>query len=553
VIFSTLNPKYSQKDLEIIKKRYATRTDVLSAPDIIQVKADDMLKHYVINILPNGHKAQVVTVNRLAARRYVRAFQKSLSNLLEKIANFNTNQYTEEQFELLDDETKFLVTAKDHEEVLKRLEFTAIISGRHNDPIKQLEPDIDEYTDPDKQDERIERFKKPLISSDPQKQDGLAFIIVKSMLLTGFDAPNEQILYLDRKMKGHELLQTISRVNRKKAGKSVGFVVDYAGVDPKEALDMYEGVDVQNSVKSIEQELPILKVSHAETIKIFEENNLKISDSIRCIELLNDKKIRAQFHNKFKKFHEMMSSVLPRPEALPYVEDMKQLGKISKRAARLYRDKILNLNSAGYKVRKLIDQHITASGVDLKVPPISITDPNFESMVSKLQSNRTKALEMEHAARSHISKHYPEDPIFYQKMSERLKSILESIKDEWDLIEALQKVVKDTKSGRQKDQSGLDPQIEAPFLDLIIEGTGTKPKPEDIKNLANHTLEIIKIIRNDIKLKDFWITPQLQSELESKLVTYLDNNEVIPFEKLDNTARNLVNLSEQLHQKLVSL
>ena len=552
-IFITLNLKYSQKDLEIIKKKYVTRTAVLASTEIIQVKANDMLRHYIINILPSGHKAQVVTVNRLAAVRYVKAFQRALENLLKKLEDFQSDKYSGGQFELLDDETKFMITAKDHEDVLKRLDFTAIISARHNDPDKQFEPDIDNYTDPDKQDERIERFKKPLISDDPQKQDGLAFIIVKSMLLTGFDAPNEQILYLDRTMKNHELLQTISRVNRKKIGKSVGYVVDYAGVDPKEALDAYEEVDVKGSVKSIEQELPILKTTHAEVMKIFEENDLKIKqDETKCVHLLNDKKIRAHFHNKFKKFHEMMDSILPRPEASLYLYDLKQLGKISKRASRLYRDKVLNLISAGYKVRKLIDQHITASGVDPKVSPISITDPNFESMVTKLESKRTRALEMEHATRAHTSKHYNEDPVFFQKISEKLEQILKSIKDEWDLIEALRRLTLEAKEGRKKDQTGLDPKIEAPFLDLIIEGQETQPDPKKIKELAKYTLEMIQIIKDDLRLKDFWITPQLISELESKVVTYLDKHDLVPFEKLDPTAESIVKLSEVLNQKLVS-
>src|SRR4051812_43210738 len=72
--------------------------------------------------------------------------------------------------------------------------------------------------------------KMPLVSDDPEKQHGLAFLCVKSMLLTGFDAPVEQVLYLDRPMKGAELLQAIARVNRTYPGKGCGLVVDYCGV-----------------------------------------------------------------------------------------------------------------------------------------------------------------------------------------------------------------------------------------------------------------------------------------------------------------------------------
>ena len=73
-----------------------------------------------------------------------------------------------------------------------------------------------------KQDVRIARFKKPLFHEDPDKRDPLAFLIVKSMLLTGFDAPIEGVMYLDRPIREHELLQAIARVNRTYAKKKCG-------------------------------------------------------------------------------------------------------------------------------------------------------------------------------------------------------------------------------------------------------------------------------------------------------------------------------------------
>ena len=131
--------------------------------------------------------------------------------------------------------------------------------------------------------------------------------------------------------------------------------------------------------------------------------------------------------------------------------------------------------------------------------------------------------------------------------------ILKTIKNEWDLLEALHELVNQSRGGRKKDHSGLDPIIESPFLDLVIEGKGnTIPGSDEILVLSKHTLEIIQIIKNDLKLKDFWINPQLHSELMSKIVTYLDKNEIIPFENLESTAKKLIDLSETLHMRLTS-
>jgi len=75
----------------------------------------------------------------------------------------------------------------------------------------------------------------------------LTVIIVKSMLLVGFDAPLEQVMYLDRFMQGHELLQAIARVNRRYTGKTRGLVVDYFGVGDRltEALAVYSQQDIK--------------------------------------------------------------------------------------------------------------------------------------------------------------------------------------------------------------------------------------------------------------------------------------------------------------------
>src|SRR5690606_37508116 len=98
---------------------------------------------------------------------------------------------SDEELQREDEVTQFLVGATIHLDTIRRLEFAAIVSHNHNDP-----PSWREWTDKARQDAIIARFKKPLCHDNPAKQDGLAFLCVKSMLTTGFDAPVEQVLYL---------------------------------------------------------------------------------------------------------------------------------------------------------------------------------------------------------------------------------------------------------------------------------------------------------------------------------------------------------------------
>ena len=149
-----------------IKKKFGTSQAILEAPQRIRRVCIDILKHYREHIQPNGFKAMIVTSSRNAA-----------------------------------------ITYKEQLDELESPETAVIISGDHNDDKKFWE-----YTDGTKHKKQIEDFKKPL--GRGQKQSNLSFLVVKDMLLTGFDAPIAQVMYLDRKLSDHTLLQAIARVNR---------------------------------------------------------------------------------------------------------------------------------------------------------------------------------------------------------------------------------------------------------------------------------------------------------------------------------------------------
>jgi type I restriction enzyme R subunit len=117
--------------------------------------------------------------------------------------------------------------------------------------------------------------------------------------------------------------------------------------------------------------------------------------------------------------------------------DAKLLGFINKVAANLYRDPALNLLGVAEKVKALIDAHVTARDVTLKIPPAAITDANFEELVNRHLSARNRAAEMQNAARYHISSFSALNPAYARKMSERLEEILKQFKDDWDALEEL--------------------------------------------------------------------------------------------------------------------
>jgi type I restriction enzyme R subunit len=458
----------------------------------------------------------------------------------------------EDELARQDAATQFLVRAHPHLPRLRQLEFAAVVSGGHND-----NPQWKTWTDKTKTKQRITDFKKPFVDPAqpaPGKQSNLAFLCVKSMLLTGFDAPFEQVLYLDRVMRGHELLQAIARVNRTGPEKHCGYVVDYVGVARHltEALAVYSAEDVQGAMTSIVDELPVLSDRHRRVLAVFHDRGIAdISQVDDCVALLRDEKIRAEFVVKFKRFLESLNVVMPRPEGLPYTRDAKILGFINQAAANMYRDSQLNIAGVGHKVRRLIDDHVQANGIDPKVPPISIMDADFEQVVATHVSSRAKASEMEHAARHHISVHFNSDPVYYKKLSRRLEEILQQFHDDWDdLATALQPLIREIRQGRPEEEVGLDPTLRA-FRDVLAEEVpgDSARSPEE---LAEVTAEMLTQIGKKIRRVDFWRNTHAQTELRSSLVLYLDDNDLVELDRQEAVADQLVEMAKHHHQRLTT-
>ncbi|MEG4025365.1 HsdR family type I site-specific deoxyribonuclease [Microcoleus sp. S13C4] len=525
-----------------IKAKYATKTQVCDARELIKAKAKDMLRHYCDRILPGGFKAQVVASTRLATVRYQEAFleaQRELVQQLETRAPILPTFDTETLENLEDAETRFLAQALPHLETIRRLEFAAVISADKDD-----DPNWKKWTDKSQQEINIAKFK------DPLAKNSLAILIVKSMLLTGFDAPLEQVLYLDRGMKEYELLQAIARVNRVHDDtKEYGLVVDYYGVNLAEALAIYEKVDTEAAWFDIREELPSLRDKHHRLINLFSQSGCTIDDLDDCVDVLRDDRLRVEFNNYLKDFLDTLDTILPRTEArYPYnfVKDAQKLGLIKKSVADLYRDEKLNIVSAKEKVRALIDQYIESQGIDPKVPPIDIMSLDFKTHVQRHRSIKAQAAEMEFAARHHIDIHYDEDPVYYKNLSDKLEEILASFAENWqEKVEALRKYIEEIQTGRQTDETGLDPKTQLPFLNILGEHSD-----KNLTELATLTVEIVNHIRQELRRVN-WDRPVVQEDLRKWIAGYLDDKDAVNYEQLESVADKLVQLARKNRSRLI--
>ena len=453
-VFERVFAERNENERAAIKNKYATIEAVAGAPKRIERMCLDLIDHFEKYIHPNGFKAQVVACTRDAAVTYV--------------------------------------------ETLERLgapDVALIMSGTHQD-VERL---VKYHTSKEQKRALIERFKN--------ENDPLKILVVCDMLLTGFDAPVEQVMYLDSPLREHTLLQAIARVNRTAEGKDYGLVVDYWGIsqDLQDALAIFEPKDVQGALLAKADDLPRLEHRHREVMRFFVK--VERDDLEACLRVLEPEDRRAEFDSAFKKFSQSMDMVLPDPAALEYQDDLKWLGKLRAVARARFRDEEMNLTGCGAKVKRLIEEHVLSEGVVQLIEPVSIFSERFDEEVAKLASPDARASEMEHAIRHEINVRLAEDPVFYQRLSQRLQEIIEDRRlrrmQAIETIKHLQAMAEEMRSIQKKaDSLGLSPEGLA-FYNLLTDAGDDESDPAAAKQIAEQPAKYssARDDRRDLTLK----------------------------------------------------
>ena len=546
---------------EVLQRKYATTAQVLEAPELIVAKAKDILHHYISTVMPDGFKGMIVATSREACLRYYDALNTARDELVIELDQRRKDLLDRSSDSRhLDPEESFLRAAAGQVDLIRALEFAPVISGDHNDP-----PHYAEWTDKAGQEARINSFKLPL-GHEGDNRSPLSLLIVKSMLLTGFDAPWAQVLYLDRMIQEAELLQAVARVNRTAPKKTYGLVVDYYGVSSQltQALSAYAGddgeidPDVEGALRPLAAEIEKLEPQRQRVRQIFVQRGIEPAatfDAIEdCVHLLGDERLRAEFDVALRMFLTTFDTVLPRPEALRFVDDANLFGEIQIATRRRYRDTPdgdFDPLKFKEKVRRLIDEHITVLDLSQKIAPLRITDPDFRSRIKEFNSDRAKASEMEHAARHHIRERLDEDPAHYGKLSKRIDEILERLEDRWDQIALeFEEMIAEINAGRtDEDNTGLDPTTELPFHGQMAEKVASSDSDAS-EQLIAETREIVSDIRRTIKTVGFWDNPTKQDELRKTVKRKLDKSDLFDFKTLDELAVELVDLAKANQQRL---
>lgn len=484
--------EYSEEDRERIKKKYATEQAVISSQKRIKRIVLDMIKHYETHIQPNGFKAQIVAISREAAVMY--------KEMLDELSNYESK---------------------------------VIMSAGHNDK-EHLQK---HHLSKDDEKDVIARFKKPM------SEDKLCFLIVCDKLLTGFDAPIEQVMYLDKPIKEHNLLQAIARTNRTYDKKTYGLIVDYYGVSRflEQALAIFNKEDVQGALKNIDTEIPKLQSRHRSAMRFFDyisKDNLEA-----CLQVLEPEDLRNEFDTAFKRFSESMDMVMPSPKAHDYIADLKFLGKVRQAAKSRYRVDGMDISDCGEKVKQLIEEHLTAVGIDVVHEPIDILSNRFEKQINETKTPEGKAAEMEHAIRHEIRVKLEENPVYYTSLKERLEELLQRRKDrQMDIDELLaeyRSMVNDMRNAAQKGEEHGFTREQYPFYQMLEK---EMPQYDDAEDLKALTHLITDIIQQEADIVEWTTKEDVKREMRKKIKKQLRVSPC-PKEKLESLTQQLIDLA----------
>ena len=375
-----------------LRRRYANKETVAEAERRIEMIALDISDHFKKKVRPNGFKAQVVAPSRAAALRYC-----------GHLNSFGISAYP-------------IITTSPNDGP----EFAAA-RGLDQEQVTSA------FVDPE---------------GEPE------VLVVVDMLLTGFDAPVEQVLYLDRALREHGLLQAIARVNRRFAHeqdgvpteKTHGLVVDYHGVsrDLEEALSTFDWPDVQDTMRETDED-PSVVIEAAAVRAESHFGHRDLSDTWECVSVFapdahTEGNLKTDLFERFNADYRVLSRLmdrfLPDPRALDYTDRLARLTEIRAyvRAHFLRENADVDWTEIGAKVKRLVDERISAQVREL-MRPVSILDQDFDQKIASLPHDEARASIMEHAIRAQIHEGLSANPVFFEKLSEQLSRIIEDLRN----------------------------------------------------------------------------------------------------------------------------
>jgi type I restriction enzyme R subunit len=448
--FAGLTGDLSEEDQANLARKAAKMAVLVKAPDRVEKVAADMVQHYREKIEPNGFKAMIVTFDRDACVVYKAALDRLTGDpdLSEIVMTVNAGESEWKQYN----------RSKDDEERL------------------------------------LDRFRDPA--------DSFKILIVTSKLLTGFDAPICQAMYLDKPMKDHNLLQAICRVNRPYPGKSHGLIVDYLGIfdDVARALDFDEAA-VQQVISNIDKLKAEFELAIAACLAFFPDVDRTIEGYeglLAAQEALPDNDTRDAFAAEYSVLSRLWEAISPDPPFLgPYRADYRWLTQVYESVKPPSGQGKLLWHVLGAKTLDLIHEniHVDAIRDDLET---LILDADFLAELEAHQ-NPKQIKELEIKIIKRLQKH-KDKPQFIQLglRLENLKQLLtQGQMTSLEYLKKLLEIAKDVVNAEKQVDPVEERKTAKAALTELFQETRAVDTPVMVERIVSDIDSIVRVVRFD--------------------------------------------------------
>ena len=427
----------ARKDLEVKYSRFVALAQTEQRLNMI---AFDLHEHFVHYVRPKGFKAMLTCSSRAEA---VQLFYKlrGLGGITPAVV-ITPNSAKEG-----DDETNTPQSLKTIAEFFRK----------EVDPL--FKNNYDAY-----EDSVTGRFTDP---------DGdVDLLIVKDKLLTGFDAPIAAVLYVDKKLQDHTLLQAIARVNRVYTDKDFGLVVDYIGIfkklnsaldlysDEQSGMNLFDRTEIQSAIATINDEKTKLEALYQELWDIFDGIDRNETSANVWQERLREYDLRRDFYEKLSAFAKMVDFLYSSYElfeqvgferAEMYRKDYLFFKKLKDSVTLRFNDSV-DFSRYEDGIRQLLNTYVHAEDAKILIEPLDITNKEkMQEQLARLGSDEAKAEAIQTRQVEVLESQRYVDPIRYMTFMERINKTLQDYQEERNgekYLSAMEKMAEDYRTGR---------------------------------------------------------------------------------------------------------
>ena len=474
----------TDEEADALNKKSAKMAAFLKSPERVAKIVEDIAKHFNEKVAPHGYKAMIVTPDRYACVQYKEELDKYFVTDASKVV-ISTSANDDFEFK-----QKWGVDKSQQEKI------------------------VDDFND----------------ANSPLK-----FIIVTAKLLTGFDAPILQTLYLDKSIKDHTLLQAICRTNRLYPGKSFGRIVDYFGVfdDAAKALEFDE-----KSVSQMITNLSELKEQLPEAMEKALSHFIgvdKTIDGFEGLELaqnaINTDDKKDAFAKDYKYLSKLWESLSPDRILDQYQAEYRWLSQVfeSVRPSSDHIGKLLWF-TLGAQTTKLIHENIHVGDVH-QLDEFVLDADVIENIFNNPDPNNAKKLEKILVKRF---KKHTGNPKF-KKLSELLEALRDKAEQglitSIEFVKELCKLAKETLQAEKELEAEQQEKIpQAALTELFLE-LKTDQTPAVVERIVNDIDAIVRQVRFPGWQKTASGEREIQKSLRQALLKYKLHKEQVLFDR----------------------